>query len=151
MPSSPSSSTTPDLRTLASRASTSTEHIRNRCRDRHNKTSGQRRRCRTESRRQGRRRFIISMARTKMKSNEEDTRGETGRHADWRAQTSSYRKSNELGQTSDELGKGSVAHASDVQGREISVHKALVPPVKSFSSKSNEEDMEQVVTEEDSS
>ncbi|KAK9087270.1 hypothetical protein Syun_029664 [Stephania yunnanensis] len=94
--------------------------------------------------------FLICMDHTKMISSGEDTHAEIGGHVGWRAQTTSYRKLNELGQKADDLDKGSALHASSAQGREVSVHKTLVPPVESFSLESSEEDREQVVKENNS-
>ncbi|KAK9151276.1 hypothetical protein Syun_009585 [Stephania yunnanensis] len=65
------------------------------------------------------------MARTKMTSSGEDTRVETSERAGWRAHTTFYRKSNELGWKVDDLDKESITSASNVQGRE---HQFIRPP-----------------------
>ncbi|KAK9140016.1 hypothetical protein Scep_009697 [Stephania cephalantha] len=49
-----------------------------------------------------------------------------------------------------DVDEGSGAHASNVQWRELSVHKTPMPQAESFSSDSNEEDREQAIHEEDS-
>ncbi|KAK9114463.1 hypothetical protein Syun_021260 [Stephania yunnanensis] len=93
---------------------------------------------------------FVSMARTKMTRSGKDTCAETGDRPGRRSQTTSYKNQKELGLKADDLNEGSAAHASHVQGRELSVYKTLVSQVESSSLDSNEKDREQGVEVKDS-
>ncbi|KAK9132583.1 hypothetical protein Scep_012111 [Stephania cephalantha] len=67
------------------------------------------------------------MARTKTTCSGDDTRAPKGNRPGRRAQTVSYRKSKELGRKANDVDEGSGASTSDVQGRELSFHKTLMP------------------------